>query len=459
MKKLLFFLIIGAWAQINPDCSDEDKELAEKCDKNCQDEFKSCHEACDSTNCEHSCLREFVDCTDSCPCFIKCPDGCENCPNDICKSCMELETNRISYEQCISEASSIFDSCVKNCSIEKSCHDDCSWKYSVSTDKCPCMERCAEGCPCTDGYACEKEITIMCQGDPSFSYAITPSGTLAGDRYFQSEISKYEPHLFIFFNSGHSLLNGQMFFFGGGWDARAIGKLNECSIERISSRLVNDFYAEGDSLVEMPFSNEIILCSDGYRVMNCEVFNGESTSQISSTIFYHNGACMAAYDDKATIIAGVSGPQTEILFDGDWSEVAPFPKKIEQHSCVSVRNGIILAGGLLGEEVNVGYIYNRNVYFGREGIWSIVGILHSDYKLASMIYNDANIIIANGYMSELNAVESMKWDGNSILSTAIINYHAGPCPKPTLFVSLPSQCSDPCDDFCYTVDAGDIGFL
>ena len=46
-------------------------------------------------SCQSECNREYVSCFEFCPCNEKCPSGCKDCDNSICKGVLVLNTFRL----------------------------------------------------------------------------------------------------------------------------------------------------------------------------------------------------------------------------------------------------------------------------------------------------------------------------------------------------------------------------
>ncbi|CAG5103326.1 Oidioi.mRNA.OKI2018_I69.chr1.g720.t1.cds [Oikopleura dioica] len=70
--------------RVNESCIDLD--LGELCATDCVDETLECLKFCepDDDVCGSLCIRDGFHCIDGCPCHIECPEGCLNCPADIC---------------------------------------------------------------------------------------------------------------------------------------------------------------------------------------------------------------------------------------------------------------------------------------------------------------------------------------------------------------------------------------
>jgi len=179
----------------------------------------------------------FLDCFRSCPCYDFCPNGCEGCGNSIC-TCKSPETDNSHYIQCIHEGTHKLDDCFKTCTANSTCHETCLEDMRRESKMCPCMEDCPLGCPCEGAYDCQNYVTVMCQAtsQPSakdFSYAISTNGLLQNRRYYTSPLttdSALPKGSQFLYKAGFSLLNGQIYVFGGVQDYQKVRMLSKISI-------------------------------------------------------------------------------------------------------------------------------------------------------------------------------------------------------------------------------------
>ena len=71
-----------------------DAELGAQCTDTCQAAYINCASSCDNNGqCVASCNRVYESCSRQCPCAEDCPDGCSDCPNEICRLKTVLSLN------------------------------------------------------------------------------------------------------------------------------------------------------------------------------------------------------------------------------------------------------------------------------------------------------------------------------------------------------------------------------
>ncbi|CBY12283.1 unnamed protein product [Oikopleura dioica] len=287
-----------------------DETIGEVCHDACYATYEACTDACDSRICEMGCMTSYTDCFRSCPCYDFCPNGCEGCGNSIC-TCKSPETDNSHYIQCIHEGTHKLDDCFKTCTANSTCHETCLEDMRRESKMCPCMEDCPLGCPCEGAYDCQNYVTVMCQAtsQPSakdFSYAISTNGLLQNRRYYTSPLttdSALPKGSQFLYKAGFSLLNGQIYVFGGVQDYQKIAIINECNIVETARKLNNAFDVEFGSLLTVPeTTDKVVLCQGSSQ--KCESFNGVESVVIANTRNAHNSACMGLNQGQATIIAG-----------------------------------------------------------------------------------------------------------------------------------------------------------
>ena len=99
---------------------------------------------------------------------IGCPNGCQNCENDLCQ-CYIPDEDR-NYLQCKQQIQLQFDQCVSKCDHDIICDVVCELDYQEGLKDCPCQENCPTGCPCPN-YQCQQSSTSSTSG------MMTPSTT------------------------------------------------------------------------------------------------------------------------------------------------------------------------------------------------------------------------------------------------------------------------------------------
>jgi len=306
------------------------------------------------------------------------------------------------------------------------------------------MSGCELGCPCKE-YDCQPYLTAVCQysGTFGFSYAISSSGHYKENRYYSTPATTNSQFLR---SAGHSILNGQVYIFGGNQYTKKIGKLEACKFKDTGKRLLSSFYSWAGSLVTLKESSEkIIVCNGNDDPLKCESFDGDETVAIAETKVQHRYACMSINEQgRPIIIAGDGSSSVEILETSGWQNTQSHPAgKIYRHTCASIPNGIITVGGYVE---GTGYL--KNVYLFRNGQWSVVGQMQNNQQHATMVAYETFFIVFGGYSPYF--VERAEWDGNNVTSTQVINEHGGNCYNPIVFESAPDQCKEFCsEDFCY----------
>ncbi|CBY12419.1 unnamed protein product [Oikopleura dioica] len=336
--------------------------------------------------------------------------------------------------------------CLGNCNFEKNCFDACYVRFLEDSDQCPCMAGCEIGCPCS-GYDCQPYLTAICQNRYSdefgFSYVISSSGHFKENRYYTTPASTNDQFLY---RAGHSILNGQVYIFGGPQNSKKIGKMEACAFEDTGKRLLSSFYPYEGSLATLKESSEKIILCNGYFDSKCESFDGDETVAIAETNVKHEYACMSINEQgRPTIIAGYYSSSVEILETSGWQNASSHPAgQIYRHTCASVPNGIVTVGGYIS-----GTGDSKNVYLFRNRQWSVVGQMQNYQRIATMIAYDTFFIVFGG-VNSYNSVERAEWDGNNVTSTQVINNHAGDCYYPIIFETAPDQCKEFCsENFCY----------
>ena len=119
------------------------------------------------------CLFESASCINSCPCFVDCESGCENCPSEYC-SCYDVSIN-LDFQQCKAQFEAVYESCLLGqweavkfqrliCSAcsngDYICYQNCARVFDENLNDCPCGEKCPAGCPCPS-YDCDQTTTSL----------------------------------------------------------------------------------------------------------------------------------------------------------------------------------------------------------------------------------------------------------------------------------------------------------
>ena len=149
------------------------------------------------------------------------------------------------FIQCVAEKHDELIDCNVNCVTDTDCIDGCMELFKEEMKDCPCMENCQMGCPCKTGFNCEPYITAMCQAynsnEVDFSYSISASGHNKGTslKYELSFLSiKFlnlnqqnrhyttpaKTNYQFLTRSGFSILNGEVYIFGGDQDPKKVNQ-------------------------------------------------------------------------------------------------------------------------------------------------------------------------------------------------------------------------------------------
>ena len=152
-----------------------------------------------------------------------------------------------------------------------------------------------------------------------------------------------------------------------------------CQIVELSATLLNEVECSPSSLVTVPETEEEVIICSGFD-SSCESFDGSNSIRLSNTKVKHEYSCMALYDNQATVIAGQTNSVEELYFrlisiftcfepfQSGWRDQPAHPiSNLYGHACVSMKNGIITAGGYDGSN------YIMDVYLFRNVQWSVVG--------------------------------------------------------------------------------------
>ncbi|CBY10654.1 unnamed protein product [Oikopleura dioica] len=357
-----------------------DQDLGDKCVKAIEDDLNKCIEACDSQLCLADCSREYSANIRDCPCSDEHQDGCGSSSHSIC-TCKNPQVDNIFFRQCFAEATGRSNECYENCGMNIHCFDGCLASFKEEMKECPCMENCPLGCPCENRDICGPNITAMCQS-VDFSYSISASGHNKENRHYTTPARTTSPFLY---RAGFSIMNGEVYIFGGSQDSKKIVKIEQCAIDDTGKRLISTFYSYLGSLVTLKENSEkIILCNSYYDKLKCESFDGSTTVAIAETKEQHAYACMSINEQgRATIIAGQETSSVEILetrffikifkiliiiFSGWQNAQSHLAGNIFMHTCAALPNGLVTVGGNV---IGTGDL--KNVYLFRNGQWSVVG--------------------------------------------------------------------------------------
>ena len=139
-------------------------ELAKICRQDCEGTYRECLDDCPTSdgevdaNCVVECSSQDIACVNHCPCYEDCPGGCPcDFDSDYCPAYQCEDTHGPAYRHCVEEMKTHFYECAYKCeAFDINCHEACAKAYSENLDTCPCMDKCADGCPCPN-YECEVE--------------------------------------------------------------------------------------------------------------------------------------------------------------------------------------------------------------------------------------------------------------------------------------------------------------
>ncbi|CAG5104020.1 Oidioi.mRNA.OKI2018_I69.chr1.g1053.t1.cds [Oikopleura dioica] len=418
MKRIFLLLFSASEAnvqaikpvQVAAECPDQN--IGQVCDGHCYAQFIACKDACSESSCERTCLIEYTGCYADCPCYDNCPDGCTDCPHSIC-TCKEPQTNNKFYQQCLDERSDELSACLKICAANKSCFEKCFSVFIEESDECPCMDQ-----------------------------------SLFKDNRYYKIPPPNENNIDYLWKSSSALLNGRIYVFGGNYDGYKIAYIDGCEFVETQIRLINKFYATGGSLVTVKeVHDEVVIC-EGYT-NKCEAFDGNISRSLPNTSIQHKFACLVLLDGQATAVAGEDTSSVETLAVSGWMNEPSHPAgKLSTHTCVSIGNGIITAGGTTSNDNNDGIGFIRDVFLLQNNKWTTAGQLLNTYHYPSMIFTGSYFIIIDGRLSL--AVERAEWSGLTVTSSKNISTQETLCYRPIIFESDPNRCASFCsDNFCY----------
>ena len=77
-----------------------------------------------------------------CPCMENCPNGCEDCPHELCPC---ADNGGEDYQTCADFFEAQFWLCAKNCDHDEACFSACNREYDKNLLKCPCQVGCPNG--------------------------------------------------------------------------------------------------------------------------------------------------------------------------------------------------------------------------------------------------------------------------------------------------------------------------
>ena len=90
--------------------------------------------------CYVNCNKDLWSCMSNCPCMENCPDGCQNCDNEICPCSDDGD-----YQICSEYFEQLFWTCAQACDHDELCFSQCNREYSENLTKCPCQSGCPNG--------------------------------------------------------------------------------------------------------------------------------------------------------------------------------------------------------------------------------------------------------------------------------------------------------------------------
>lgn len=81
-------------------------------------------------------------CMADCPCMQNCPNGCLDCPHELCPC---ADNGGEDYQTCADFFEAQFWLCAKNCDHDEACFSACNREYDRNLLKCPCQAGCPNG--------------------------------------------------------------------------------------------------------------------------------------------------------------------------------------------------------------------------------------------------------------------------------------------------------------------------
>ena len=114
---------------------------------------------------------------DVCPCYTQCYEGCPcSFESEYCNlSCQELHEE--AFDDCSNLARAELLACLTVCPpFDLQCEHQCNVIFEEQLAKCPCMEQCADGCPCLY-YQCAPDDTTLASTTTSITTTTDYIGT------------------------------------------------------------------------------------------------------------------------------------------------------------------------------------------------------------------------------------------------------------------------------------------
>ncbi|CBY14280.1 unnamed protein product [Oikopleura dioica] len=335
--------------------------------------------------------------------------------------CEDAQLNNNDYKICVNEAIYELDFCLKTCPPEIGCQNSCYENYTQMLFLCPCIEQ-------------ESDVFILV-----IPVYVEKSYLQSGDGSSQISATMNAPRNDYADYAAYALVNGKLHIFGGWSDRTKIARLDDCTLNELTSRL-NEERVFGHAALSIENGKKAMICfgdSDDIR-KTCEIFDGSTTVSTFAADSTHSYGGLGLYKNQpATVGCNFEQHQkAETLSATGWTALPDHPKRISLHSLVALENQSML---LIG-----GYYYNGGV--SQSGIWQLkdenwneIGeLLQADYH-GSAIYIGRSVYYF-GYSSK--AIERLDFNEETedLQNIEEIGNQPGSFYYPVLFQTVPNYC-------------------
>ncbi|CAG5111461.1 Oidioi.mRNA.OKI2018_I69.chr2.g5768.t1.cds [Oikopleura dioica] len=322
----------------NLDKSCPDADLQTECNALCRAEYNRCRLLCETEYCLSICDRDYQNCRDNCPCGTNCEEGCIDCDNPLCPTTTTMITTTIDQNT-------------------------------------------------------PNNVHILVFGFVNIvdSYIFSGDGQTIVSPNINAPETKYLQ------NSVHAIVKGELYIFGGIWDGYKIAKLNGCSFNELSIRLMHEFY---------------------YGAAAIDINDGERGS-----VAYSAMKKVETYNESM-----------------GWTSLPDHPIYFLEHTLIGLDNGAMLMLG--GRLIEAGT--HADIWQLKEDIWTRIGYLKESYASASALKIGDYIYLVSGDTDDESynffPVERIHLVNDDEISTEIIGGHEFYSYNPIVLEVTPDFC-------------------
>ncbi|CAG5077711.1 Oidioi.mRNA.OKI2018_I69.PAR.g8794.t1.cds [Oikopleura dioica] len=381
----------------NETCPDQD--LYDECYSLCRFDYLQCRANCDNSLCENECLIEFTESSSSCPCGVYCSDGCSGCKHELCGD----------EPQTTAEATIITTT-------------------AITTTIDPNDPRNMNIFVLGFEYLADSYI-FSGNGMTKNSATITPNfNNYAG----------YCPYAFV---------QGELYLFGGVRDKHRIMKLQDCSFNELSIRLINGFTSDDGSAIQIENGQKAMVCFSATNWRNCEIFDTSSSVTTHSTRFTHWSGSLGYYRGQPTTVGSYepSGFQkVETYSFSGWQNLPDHPRNTYRHTLIGLESGAMLMLGGLDETI---FTYSLEIWLldtktQNDRYWRLIGSLKKFVSFGSALKIGDFIYLVIGYNSAngVYPIERINIVNDIIVDTEVIGGHDFRSFYPVIFETTADFC-------------------